>query len=187
MPEKTEFTLETWLKIITALIGIIGLFKAIYEYRKAQKWKQAEFLSKEMKEMLNDPGVKLVLLMLDWNEYKLSLSNNDKIHFKDDLLVSALCYHEDKPNGKYTEEEAQIRHLFDTFFEKLTTLQTYIDSGLFSHKDLEPYLIYYFRIIGDPKNGRKSASVRKSIWNFMDKYDYLQAKRLVSSYGFAIN
>lgn len=48
--------------------GLFGFYKSFIEYRNAQKWKKAEFLSKEAKEFFADKNVSRALLFLDYRE-----------------------------------------------------------------------------------------------------------------------
>ena len=185
-------SLDLIIKLIASTVGILGLGKAILEYTRAQKWKRVEFLAKEMKEFSNDIHVKRAFLMLDWQSYKIKVFNdeiadNEDFYFNDELLKSALVFHENKKDGIFTKEEALIRLIFDGFLEKLSTFQNYIDNRLFGYKDLKPYLIYYLRIIGDLSNNRKTEDVRKQIWEYIVKYDNFQVIKLLSGYGYKIN
>jgi len=141
-----------------------------------------------MKEFYADFNVKRAFLMLDWTEFKIPLlkgeiSERSFFHFTDDLLISALEYHENKTNGAFTEEEAQIRLIFDTLFEKLTTIQNYLDNNLFSFNDLKPHLSYYMKIIGDPDNKMKDTRTRRQIWKYIENYDYSQVIRLLLKFN----
>ena len=179
---------EDGIKICTLVVASIGAAMAIFTYIKAQKWKKVEFLAKVMKEFYEDFNVKRALLMLDWSVFKIPLANGeiDKKEyflFSDKLLLSALIHHEEKLNGAFTQEEALIRLLFDTLFEKLTTIQNYLDNRLFSFKDLKPHLVYYMKIIGDPESKRKDDVVRKQIISYIQNYQESQTMRLIERFN----
>jgi hypothetical protein len=104
--------LELGLKIGAFVISLSLLIKGIYEYTKAQKWKKAEFVSKEIKEFYNDFDIKRAMILLDWNSNELDLKTNEiegenKFYFNDDLIVSALQTHKDSP--AFSDKEVVIK------------------------------------------------------------------------------
>ena len=67
MEASNSINLELWLKIGAFVVSVLLLGKGIFEYTRAQKWKRAELIAKEMKEFLQDATIKRALLLLDWN------------------------------------------------------------------------------------------------------------------------
>src|SRR5712691_11440775 len=57
--------------------GLLGTGAALIfgylQYQKADRWKRAEFLAKEMKDFFGDPDVQNVLLMIDWSPRRVNL------------------------------------------------------------------------------------------------------------------
>ena len=45
---------KEWIAIVGVLITLCTVIKGVFEYTKAQRWKRAEFLAKEVKELFND-------------------------------------------------------------------------------------------------------------------------------------
>lgn len=166
---------ELCFKIAALVISLAVFIKGIYEYTKAQRWKKAEFVSKEIKEFFNDFEIKRALVLLDWNSNDLELKPSEmagrsKIHFTDNLIESALHTHKQVPT--FTDEEVIIKAIFDTFFERLTMFYNYIETKLIEAKDIKPYLIYWINILADDNNDRKPQNVRKQIWIYIEEYGY---------------
>ncbi len=65
--------LDDYLKMLAlfgaSLVFIVGL----WQYRKAQQWKRAEFLAQEMKDFFAAPRVQKALLLIDWGCREISL------------------------------------------------------------------------------------------------------------------
>lgn len=115
-----NITIENLIQIALLLISIIALIKGLYEYSKAQKWKKAEFVSKEMKEFLNDYDVKRAFTLLDWSYSDIPLKENEidnktkKLWFDQKLILNSLKTHYEVPNGEFTLEESTIKLIFDS-------------------------------------------------------------------------
>ena len=179
--------LELGLKIGAFVIALSLLIKGICEYTKAQKWKKAEFVSKEIKEFYNDFEIKRAMILLDWNSNELDLRVNEiegenKFYFTDDLIISALQTHKDSP--AFSDEEVVIKYVFDCLFDRLTMFDNYIETGLISIKDIKPYLIYWIKILADNQNDRKPKDVRSQIWKYIDEYGYDKIRAFCNKFGF---
>jgi hypothetical protein len=179
--------IELVLKIGAFIISLSLLIKGIYEYTKAQKWKKAEFVSKEIKEFNNDFDIKRAMILLDWNSSELALKTNEiegenKFYFNDDLIISALQTH--KESHIFSVKEVIIKGVFDSLFDRLTMFDNYIETGLIRTKDIKPYLIYWIRILADSKNDRKSKEVRNQIWHYIDEYGYDRIRSFCYKFGF---
>ncbi len=183
-----SFTFDNIIKFLTLAVGVVGLFKVLLEYTKAQKWKKAEFLAKEVKEFFADANIQRALLMLDWNIIDIPLFENEienkkSFLFKDEMLINSLKHHDET---YFTDEESIIRQTFDDFLFKLGMFQNYIDSKLISKKDVEPYLSYWINLIGDLSRKRKDEQCFKQLWKFTNYYEYKPIIKLLKSFGYNI-
>lgn len=170
---------ELTLKIGAFAISCALFIKGIWEYSKAQKWKKAEFVSKEIKEFHNDFDIKRALILLDWNANEIALKPNElhnsaKMHFTDKLIVSALRTHNETPT--FSDEEVIIKSIFDAFLDRICMFENYVETGLIKIKDIKPYLIYWIEILADMENKRKSAEVRAQMWKYIDEYGFFKVR-----------
>jgi hypothetical protein len=184
------WTFDNIVTILTLIIGVIGLTKALVEYTRAQKWKKAEFLAKEVKDFYADKSVQRALLMLDWNIISIPLfdsemkSNNQKtFDFDDEIFEKALKHHNETT---FVENETIVRKTMDDFLVKLSMFQNYIDSGLIKTKDLKPYFDYWIELIGNDKLDRKSKGKFEQLWRFINYYEYRQIIKLFDNFGYNI-
>lgn len=187
---------SVFIEALVALVAVVTLIIGLLEYTKAQRWKRMEFLSNEIKEFNKNSDVKRALLMLDWNIYKIPLLENEikgktLFYFNDELLRSALEFHSKKPSddglGRFTEEEATIRLIFDTFFEQLCTFQNHINNKLINHNDIKPYILYYIDILANRSNSRKDPETKRKLIEYINNYGYSQVKVLCQGLGYNID
>ncbi|MDP4270410.1 MAG: hypothetical protein Q8909_09845 [Bacteroidota bacterium] len=182
--------LDLAIKLGVFVVSLIALIKGVYEYQKAQKWKKAEFVSKEIKEFFSDFDVKRALLMLDWGNNEIDLRPNEiarkkKLEFDDKIIEAALKTHLEVDDG-FTEEEALVKTIFDVLFDKLIMFEHFIKSGLVKSDDIKPYLIYWIEIIANPLNDRKPEFVKEQMFKYIDLYGYQELRRFFERFGFKI-
>lgn len=173
-----EYNLEIGIKIGGFLLSLLVLIKGIFEYSKAQKWKKAELIFKEVKEFFNDFDIKRALIILDWKESEIELKANEipgkiKLLFDEKLILSSLRTH--KESNGYSKEEA-IKGILDNFFDRLTMFDIYIEVGLFKAKDLKPYLYYWIKIFADFEDDRKPKEIKSQIWKYIDQYNFTRLR-----------
>lgn len=171
--------------------ALFTLWRGVEQYRKEQKWKKAEFVAKEMKEFKSDPVVKKVMLMLDWNQRNIQLSdgsdNVETIFSIDSELCKALqskTYLNEK--GGFTHCQSLIRDHFDVFFDYLERFEVFIEVRLVTEEDFRPYLNYWLNLIGNRDSGRKSQDFYTILWEYIDFFGYEKVQKLMSRYGYCI-
>jgi hypothetical protein len=188
--------LSHWLSLGTVMAALLAFLAGLIQYKHAQRWKRAEFVAKEIKDFKNDPAIKNALLMLDWNERFIDLFPEEKdpakrsVLVKDELLAHALAPLPDKSAARLHEdlktEEIAIRAAFDQLFDALERFEYFIQAGLVSRTEFDPYLAYWIEIIGDQASKRKPPSVRDSLWAYIDSYYYTGVQKLLRRYGYDI-
>jgi hypothetical protein len=187
-----ELSLGNWISLGTAAAAGIAFIAGLIQYRHTQRWKRAEFVAKEVKEFKNDHAVHNALLMLDWNERSIELFPADPdpakrcVLVNDDLLCRALAPLPDKSAVRLPEECNAIRAAFDQLFDALERFEYFIQAGLVSRKEFDPYLQYWVEIIGNRKSLRKDLSVLDNLWGYIDSYYYTGVQRLLRRYGYTI-
>ena len=185
-----------WVAILLTFFVILG---GLYQFMQAQRWKRAEWVASETKAFLGDPEVKNALHMLDWNGRILPTHGNVNMKnstfvFHSDMLLTALYSDSTLPKRpetglfrKYTAEELVMRDCFDRMLDGLERFQVFVESGLVSTQELQPYLRYWIRLIGDDqKNPRKEPHVVRRLWVYIDEYGYKRVQKLCLAFGFDI-
>ena len=183
--------LETGLTIGALIISVSTIMMGVFQYMKAQQWKKAEFVSKEIKEFYDNFDIKRAFVLLDWNSNELALKENEidekkKIYFTDDMIFSALTLNENKGNDLegFCKEEVVIRSIFDGFFGWLIMFNSYIETKLVTADDLKPYLIYWIQILADANNNKKPEKVREQIWKYIDASGFEPLRIFCSKFGY---
>ena len=56
-----------WVALLGVIAGLIAFVAGLFQYVRAQQWKRAEFVGKEIKEFESKPAIRIAMQMLDWN------------------------------------------------------------------------------------------------------------------------
>jgi len=197
------------------LIGtVIALVFAFVQYRKADQWKRAEFLAKEMKDFFDDPDVKNVVLMIDWASRRVNLLQIDDKNPNQypmvtrKLQVSALRPHtlltsdggsdsqgDNKSEysasvdwmSKFSTEEAKIRDSYDRFLDYLERFASYLQSKLVSVRELDPYLRYWIEDIASYTENPDDAVWTCALMTYIEFYGFSKVQDLFQRYGHNIS
>jgi len=190
--ETNAFGAKEYIAVVVAFISLGTLIKGLVEYSKAQTWKKAEFISKEVKEFYSTPSVIRALKFIDWDEGEVGLNpgelgNKPTLYFTNELLIQALRNH-NEGNDRFTIEEAKIREIIDGLLDKLSLFQHYIDGGLFSAKELKGYLKYWTDIMFDEQSDRvMKAGFRQALKKYIHSYKFYDLIKLGNSLGYTLN
>lgn len=181
-----SFDAKETMAIIAAVLTMLTLVKGVVEYTKAQKWKKAEFLASEIKELFNDQHLARAFKMLDWKEttiplFRDELANKEKVELKyhKRMLTHAL---RDPDVMGFSKGDEFIRDLMDDLFFRLSIFQNYIETGLIKGADLEPYLKYYISLIGDPR--KECEGVQAAIRHYLNSYGFEDVINLCRKFGY---
>jgi hypothetical protein len=188
--------LGNWISLGAAGAALIAFLVGLIQYRQAQRWKRAEFVAKEIKELKSDLAIRNALMMLDWNERYIELFPGREdlakrsVLVNDDLLCRALAPLPDKSAARlhedFKEEEIAIRAAFDQLFDAVERLEYFIQAGLVSRREFDPYLTYWVEIVGNVKSNRKPPRVLENLWAYIDSYYYSGVQSLMRRYGYNI-
>jgi hypothetical protein len=178
-----------WLTLAALSGGCLAFLAGLVQYRHAQRWKRAEFVANEMKEFKADTLVRNALLLLDWNERAIELfpheANAEKrsVRIEDPVIARALVPH--LARSDFGPVEIALRDIFDRFFDRLERFEYFLEAGLVSSRQFEPYLRYWLDILGNENSGRKSPEVVHAIWGYIDFY-YSGVTSLLRRFGYEI-
>ncbi len=180
-------TPSDWIAIVGIAGGLIAFGAGLWQYRRAQQWKRAEFVAEQMKSFESNLKIRLALQMLDWNSrtYELATgeagATTDTI-IDDELLASALVHHTTRPDG-FRPPETQIRDCFDALFAHLERFEHYIQTGLVTPGDIRPYLEYWLDILGNRESGRKPEAFYDSLRSYLCGYGYDGVQQLLDQFN----
>jgi hypothetical protein len=186
-----EVKMETthWLTLAALMGGLVAFLGGLVQYRRAQRWKRAEFVASEIKEFKADPMVRNALLLLDWNERAVELCPQEAdpekrcVRIEDRAIAKALVPHVTRSD--FTPLEIALRDTFDRFFDRLERFEYFLEAGLVSKQEFAPYLRYWLEILGNENSGRKSPEVVRAIWVYIDFY-YCEVISLLRRFGYRV-
>ena len=174
---------DDFLKAIALLGAVVAFIVGLIQYRKAQRWKRAEWVAQEMKALFAEPLVQAALSLIDWSSIEIGKvfpnrgdeTSRHKILSNDEINEALLPHWE---RGGFTPIEADIRSAFDHLFDGIERFQSYYATGLVRKSDLRPYLGYWARKICDKKatKGRRAYRLRA----YMNAYEFTGAVRLLA-------
>ncbi len=181
-------SLDSWkpdeiLKVFALLGSSIVFGIGLWQYRRAQQWKRAEWTAQEMKQLLSDPIVQAALLMIDLGSRNIPLypdrdTEADRYVFlNDDEIAHALKSHEDREDG-FSALEADIRSAFDRLLDGLERFESYVTTGLVTEADLAAYLKYWAsEICVEARPGTEDRLIQLRL--YMKKYGFAGADKLL--------
>ncbi len=139
--------LEALVKVAAPVIGVLWFSFGVWQYTKAQRWKKAEFASKEIEKLLSNEILVLACQMLDWErgkskvpaKFKDTSNNNDDFEYNWAWYERAMHASVDGPDGRgYSENERYCRVIFDDLFTFFNILNHYISVDLIRIEDIRP-------------------------------------------------
>ena len=200
-------------KLVVSILGfggtIMTIAMATRQYRRAEQWKRAEFVAKEVKEFENSLVVRNALAMVDWGARRVNLrlkqnpEDGDLIRVTREMQWKALLPHsvkddsvmfraEDLEFGEsdqetdrqgFTSIEARIRDTYDMFLDHLQRFSNVIESGLVGSDELHPYLSYWLNTIASPEGSQKDIAWRCALFTYINFYEFKGVQQLFSAFG----
>jgi hypothetical protein len=176
---------DNCITICGYILGTGAFIIGLWQYRKGQKWKRAEFVADLIEKFESQPKVKNTMMMLDWNSRDIKFQDQDEpLFIEDSMLGKALAIQ--TPTSNFADAEVEIRDAFDEYLDGLVRFEHYIEIGLLNEKELRPFLIYWIKLIGDKDANRKPHEVTECIWRFINGYGYEGVQKLCKMYGYDI-
>lgn len=123
------------------------------------------------------------MYMLDWGKryielFPEELNPSDKYaKVTRHLLRSALQSHKFKP--RFTKVEVAIRDNFDCFLNYFEVFEQYVEAGMITSKELEPYLKYWINTISDDIE----SDVKNTIHHYINEYGYTGTQSIFTRFG----
>ncbi|MEL6938878.1 MAG: lipase family protein [Cyanobacteria bacterium J06598_1] len=213
--EITRVGNAQWLLILGFLLTGGAITWGVYQYVQQQKWQHIEFLRQAVKEFEQDPEIYNALKILDFEEYRdyhiaqpVALSGSEQafsFNVTDDLLCSALARHDQRARVKHQLDyhqdqdvldpadlrryqiETALRDWFNKMLNGLEHFGYFIESGLFTPKELEPWLNYWVKLIGDPVYRRPGSSrVYDALYSYIHHSGFFGVQKLFERFGYRI-
>jgi hypothetical protein len=143
-------------------------------FQDASRFRRREFAHTEIQKFMNDPLVHNAMLMMDWRE-RIIVLTDEQATFLGDKKFS---YHEDTlPNTlsakpSFTLEETIVRDCFDAFFTRIEQFYDLVATGMMEYADFKPFLAYWAELLSGKiahKNPAVIAALESYIAEYFDK------------------
>jgi hypothetical protein len=196
------------LELVLSAIGVGGAAVAfligLRQYRRAEQWKRAEFISSETKEFFANPRVGLALTMVDWSGREIPLSavrdpaDRDLTYVTREMQCWALLPHtalnrvapghleDQEAKMARASENSLIRDCYDALLDGFERFGSYLKSGLVSVDELRPYIGYWIDDIAAPPANADEAAWTACLLVYIDTYGYSSVRALFAGFGYDI-
>ena len=198
-----------WVSVLGFVGTVAALSFAAWQYRRADKWRRAEFVAKEIKDFEESPAVRNVMAMIDWTERQINvfldpeLPKNEWPEIDRGILWRALLPHTIKGNdpawqdlagargpvdgenerGRFSAREAALRDTFDDFFDYLERFGNFIASSLVTPKEFRAYLEYWIDDLAADQGNEDDAKWRCATLTYIHFYGFKGVGRLFRDFG----
>jgi hypothetical protein len=183
------------VSVVAVILGTSGAVVAWRTFIRSERWKEAEFLAREMKDFFGDPRVQTALVMVDWGLRRIKLledSAQDGGHVMVDrtMQVQALRPHvllvrgsDEVGKGRFTREEAAIRDHYDALLDGLERFGNYVSTKLVRVENIRPYIGYWLDDIHSDAENAADAAWTTALLTYIDFYRYRGVQRLFKEAG----
>ena len=149
---------------MAVLGGLIAAFKAIAEWRKSLRWKQAEMAKICLDEIWRDPLAVAGLKMLDWKGLQFTLP--------DGTSTAPISHSQRRASLRTVDTKFPVgdpgpfvRDAYDALFDGFERLEHFIRIKLIRFEDVEPRFRYYVQKLS-------TADERPIFEGFLEAYDF---------------
>jgi len=198
-----------WVSVLGFAGTTAALTFAAWQYRRAEKWRRAEFVAKEIKEFESSPGVRNVMSMIDWTKRRINLSQDPSLaaagwpEIDRAILWRALLPHPIKggdpawldtaatttlvdgenERARFSSQEAAIRDTFDGFLDYLERFGNFIASSLVTSKEFKAYLGYWIDDLATDQGDSDDAKWRCVVLTYVHFYKFSGVQLLFREFG----
>lgn len=174
----------TFIASLGIFFTAFGIFFGVHQFRRGQKWQKAQFLNTLIESFETNQKIRNACEMLDYDIRKIRRKDGFELNFQNKDLLEALV----TPNmdTDFTEDQQFIRDCFDTFFDYFCKLSFFLEIGILEFYDL-CYFFYWFYLIVIFDKWKGDNKFKKSIDNYIDKYNFLGLQRLLKRFEKLMN
>ena len=200
-----------WLTAWGMLFAGGALAWGVSHYVRQQQWQRLEFLRQVVKEFEQDLEIRNALKILDFEEYRDYCMPGSVKHksasfrVDEDLLCNALANHDKRARQKqkldYLKDhgasdldllrqyqiETTLRDWFNKMLNGLEHFGYLLESGLFTEKELRPWMNYWIKLIAEPAYRRPGASkFYDALYSYIHHSGFFGVQKLFERFGYRI-
>lgn len=184
------------IQLLGVMGGLVAAAMAGLEYRASNRWRRADSLAGLMKawrenpinrnamRMLDTLSVEGAGLRVDFGDAALKYAAPRYVQLTPELVLGALWTTEDHPDpGSLAPDiygaSQLIRETLEFFFNELSHMNRYINSGLYPSSAVKPYLKWYIGILGG-SDRTTTAFARARIQAYLETWGFEDVLALVA-------
>lgn len=179
-------TVDLGLKLIAVLGAGIAFLVGLWQWRKGQRWQKGQFLLSLINSFEKNNRISMARVMLDCDKIDIPFTGNKTLHFKNDLLLSALKV---VPEDKFSKDQQAIREAFDALFDFFQKLASFEKNKLLGFNDLT-YFYYWFDMINHVAYYKEEGGLKKEkcveleqmIRRYISEYRFLWVSELLDEH-----
>ena len=181
---------STCISVLTSLMAVGGFRFGVWQYCKAEKWKRAEFVMKEIREFESLSGVKKALLMLKWTGRPISLiADKEPIAVTTTMMAEAFCIDQTETITQESvlyEERACYSRCFDGPPDGLQRFESFVQAGLVRKGEIAPYLSHCVELLAKPDQDHDRATFQRNFFAYLVRWRYTGVQSLIHSFGYRL-
>ena len=195
-------------KLVVSMVGLGGTLVAAMvawsTFLRNERWKRAEYLSREMKAFFDDRKVQNTLTLIDWGARTVTLLGTDspnagRVPVTRHEQVYALLPHtlvgastgselqhmpDDRESStRYSPEQAAIRDCYDAFLDGLERFSHAVQNKLLNVTELAPYLRYWIEAVQSPAKDGDDAAWAAVVLTYIQYYRFTGVQWLFNAFG----
>lgn len=202
--------LDDYLKILALLGASMAFGVGLLQYRRAQRWKRAEFLAQEMKDFFATARVRRALLLIDWGRREIQLLEDRPVNESwvtvtremqtmglrphvlldrtgsDSETFTADKHKKGAFRDGFTQPEAALRDCYDAFLDGLEKFGSYVKADLTDVSSLRPYIGYWIHEIASPTENADDAGWCAALLTYVSFYHFENVLWLFDAFGNSI-
>ena len=186
---------QSLISAAALVLATSGAIVAWQTFLRSERWKEAEFLAREMKDFFGNERVHAALIMVDWGLRRVKLlegTDDDGGNVMVDRMmqVRALRPHvllmrgsDEIGKGRFTREEAAIRDHYDALLDGLERFGNYLSTKLVRVESMEPYIGYWLEDIHSEAENPADAAWTVALLTYIDFYRFRGVQDLFKAAG----
>src|SRR5260370_1993045 len=180
-------------------LALSGAVVAWRTFLRSERWEEAEFLARGMKDFFGDERVRRALLMVNWGLRTIQLlgettADHGLVVVDRMMQVQALRPHvllvrgsDEIGRGRFTAQEAAIRDHYDALLDGLERLGNFLKTKLVRVETMTPYIVYWVEDIHSEAENAADAAWTAALMTYIDFYRFRGVQYLFEAFKMPID
>lgn len=180
---------ETWVQLATLVGATVAFALGLGEYRDEQRWRRLGLFHEQLTAFEGDPAIRNALTALEYREPSIcqpeaegegALPGPRCVHVTDSLFAGTLSAV--MAGRKLSDAEHRVIFGLDRLLTALDRIDYLHREGFLDAEVEHPTVDYWVHLVGDRNGSMKPPEVQRALCEYVRRYAYLGALRLVEHY-----